>query len=359
MKIGIVGLPYSGKTTFFDSLTFVGGEETVHNRTKSNISIIKVPDKRLDYLVEIFNPKRKVNATIEVDDFMGSSNPEISTYNNKFATLAKNYDAFILIVRGFEDSSVPHIKETIDIERDIKIFFEDTSIFDLSFLEKRLENIEKELTRGKNKEELLKTKEILTKWNETLLSGKSLRELELSKEEELLQKNYQLLTMKPLIIAINLSEKDIESSNKITKEVRQKFQTKNIRIEPFFAKIEFELSRLPEEDRLDFMQNFGLTESALSRLIRAAYDLLGLQSFFTVGEDECRAWTIRKGMTAQEAAGVIHTDFYNKFIRAEVVHFDDFKECGSFARCKEKGVFRLEGKEYIVKDGDIMHIRHN
>jgi GTP-binding protein YchF len=359
MRIGIVGLPYSGKTTFYESLTSIDTEHETTHKAKSTVSIIKVPDERLDYLTQIFNPKKKVQATLEVDDFMGSSNPEITTYNTKFSIAAKNYDAYILIVRGFEDPSIPHIKETIDIERDINIFFEDISIFDQSFIETRLEKIEKELLRAKNREELNKTKEILTKWYETLQSGIPLRELELTKEEELLQKNYQLLSMKPLIIAVNLSEKDIYNAGEIIERLRKKFTGKNIRIEPFFAKIEQELSLLPEEDRKEFMENFGIKESALSRLLRSAYNLLGLQSFFTVGEDECRAWTIKKGMTAQEAAGVIHTDFYNKFIRAEVVHFDDFKECGSFAKCKEKGVFRLEGKDYIVQDGDIMHIRHN
>ncbi len=359
MKIGIVGLPYSGKTTFFESLICSETSEDISPKGKSKMSIIKVPDERLDYLTQIFNPRRKVNATIEVDDFMGSSNPEISTYNTKFSILAKNYDAFILIVRGFEDPTIPHIKETVDIERDIKIFTEDISIFDLSFLEKRLENIEKEIIRSKNKEDLIRNKEIITKWYDKLHLGVHLRELELTKEEELMQKNYQLLTFKPLIIAINLSENEINNSNSKIETVKQKFSTKNIIIEPFFAKIEFELSRLPEDERKVFMENYGLKESALARLLRVAYNLLGLQSFFTVGEDECRAWTIRKGMTAQEAAGLIHTDFYNKFIRAEVVHFKDFKEFGSFAKCKEKGAFHLEGKDYIVQDGDIVHIRHN
>lgn len=359
MKIGIVGLPYSGKTTFFESLIYSETTEDKSPKGKSKISIIKVPDERLDYLTQIFNPRRKVNATIEVDDFMGSSNPEISTYNTKFSILAKNYDAFILIVRGFEDPTIPHIKETVDIERDIKIFTEDISIFDLSFLEKRLENIEKEIIRSKNKEDLIRNKDIITKWYEKLLSGVHLRELELTKEEELMQKNYQLLTFKPLIIAINLAENDIYNSNSKIESVKQKFSTKNIIIESFFAKIEFELSRLPEDERKEFMENYGLKESALARLLRVAYNLLGLQSFFTVDENECRAWTIRKGMTAHEAAGVIHTDFYNKFIRAEVVHFKDFKEFGSFAKCKEKGALHLEGKDYIVQDGDIVHIRHN
>lgn len=359
MKIGIVGLPYSGKTTFFESLTSVENETSPSGKGKSSVSIIKVPDERLDYLTQVFNPKRKVNATIEVDDFMGSSNPEIQTYNAKFAAAAKNYDAFILIVRGFEDPSIPHIKETIDIERDINIFFEDITLFDLSFIENRLDKLEKDILRAKNKDELAKTKEILKKWNESLLSGTPLRELDITREEELLQKNYQMLTLKPVIIAINLSESQIEKSEQLVESLKIKFSGKNIRIEPFFAKIEYELSQLSDSERKEFMDNFGLKESALSRLLRSAYNLLGLQSFFTVGEDECRAWTIRKGMTAQEAAGVIHTDFYNRFIRAEVVHFNDFKECGSFAKCKEKGVFRLEGKDYIVQDGDIMHIRHN
>ncbi|MGB9913878.1 MAG: redox-regulated ATPase YchF, partial [Candidatus Kapaibacteriota bacterium] len=205
MKIGIVGLPYSGKTTFFESLSTAEHDEKDSAKGKSNTSIIKVPDARLDFLTEIFNPKRKVNATIEVDDFMGSSNPEILTYNSKFAIATKNYDAFILIVRGFDDPSIPHIKESIDIERDINIFLEDTTIFDLSFIENRLEKLEKELVRTKNKEELIKTKDILQKWNDALLSGIPLRELDKTKDEEILQKNYQMITMKPLIIAVNLS----------------------------------------------------------------------------------------------------------------------------------------------------------
>ncbi len=359
MKIGIIGLPYSGKTTFYKSLKAVDQSEDKQARGKTSSSIIKVPDERLDYLTQVFNPKRKVHATLEVADFMGDKDPEIPTFNNKFSTVAKNFDAFILIVRGFEDPTIPHIKATIDIERDIKTFLEDAALFDLSFLEKRIENIEKELNRSKNKEQIIKTREILRKWYEKLLSGSLLFDLELTKEELLLQKNYQLLTLKPLIIAVNFSEDSISSSSLIINNLREKFKIKNISIEPFFAKIEYELSQLNEEETKEFMENFGLEEPALSRLLRTTYELLGLQSFFTVGEDECRAWTIKKGMTAQEAAGVIHSDFYQKFIRAEVVHFDDFKVCGSFAKCKEKGVFRLEGKDYLVQDGDIMHIRHN
>lgn len=359
MKIGIVGLPYSGKTSFFNALTFCSEETASGRKTKGEIAVIKVPDERLDFLTNVFNPRKKINATLEIDDFMGSSNPEISTYNTQFSSIAKLFDAFILVIRGFEDDSVPHPKGSVDISRDLKEFLEDIELFDLSFIETRLERLEKDFQRQRNKEELLRTKEIIMKWSGALQSGIQLREIETTREEELLQKNYQMLTMKPLIVAVNLSEKDINIADEIVNDIRAKYRGKRIRIEPFFAKIEMELAQLDEEEKQIYMEDFGLKESALSRLLRSAYDLLGLCSFFTVGEDECRAWTIKKGMTAQEAAGVIHTDFFHKFIRAEVVSFKDFKELGSFAKCKEKGVFRLEGKDYIVQDGDIMHIRHS
>jgi ribosome-binding ATPase YchF (GTP1/OBG family) len=182
--------------------------------------------------------------------------------------------------------------------------------------------------------------------------------LEFTEDEEKFIRNYQLLTAKPLLIALNLDESDINKADEITAQLKEEFHGTNITIEPFFAKIEMELTQLNEDEIEMFMEEYGFEESALSRLIRSAYSLLGIISFFTVGEDECRAWPIKKGFTAQEAAGTIHTDFYNKFIRAEVVGYDDFMKYGSFAACKEHGVFRLEGKQYIVKDGDILHVRH-
>ncbi len=358
MKIGIVGLPFAGKTSFFKALISSSEELAGAPKKKGELAVIKVPDERLDFLTDVFNPKKKVNATLEIDDFMGSSNPEISTFNTQFSNVAKLFDAFILVVRGFEDESVPHTKGSVDILRDLNEFIEDIELFDLSFIETRLERLEKDAQKQKSREELLKTKEIIMRWNKALQNGIPLRELETSREEELLHKNYQMLTMKPLLVAVNLSENDINNAENIVNGIRAKFSGKQIRIKPFFAKIEMELAQLEEEEKVFYMKDFGLKESALTRLLRSAYDLLGLRSFFTVGEDECRAWTIKKGMTAQEAAGVIHTDFFQRFIRAEVVSFKDFEALGSFAKCKEKGVFRLEGKDYIVQDGDIMHIRH-
>ncbi|MGQ9818834.1 MAG: DUF933 domain-containing protein [Candidatus Kapaibacteriales bacterium] len=359
MKIGIVGLPYVGKTTLFHSVSFDSVENIDDSKKKSNLAVIKVPDERLDFLSGIFKPKKKVNATIEIEDFMGSSNPEIQTYNLKFSIKAKTYDAFILVARAFKDLNDPSLHENINPIDEIQQFFVDTMIFDLSFLETRLEKLDKELQKQKNRDRIISEKNILMNWHNALQNGKQLRELTYSPEEELLQKNYQLLTRKPLIVAINFSESDIPSSNQIIEGIQKAITDRKIPITPYFAKIELELTELEITERTEYMQELGIKETALQRLIRSSYEILGLQSFFTVGEDECRAWTIRKGITAQEAGGVIHTDFYNKFIRAEVVSFEDFRKFGSFQKCKEKGVFRLEGKDYIVQDGDIMHIRHN
>jgi len=360
MQIGIVGLPYSGKTTFFQTLTETHFDPNVLQKKDVNQAIIKVPDERLDKLTQIFNPKRKVNATIEIVDLVGVQKPEPghSAFSTQFLSKVRTNDALIHVVRGFEDDSVPHIEGSIDLLRDIKTFEDELIFSDMAFAESKLEKLEKDLQKQKTKDQAIKEIGIITKWNEVLSEGKPLRELDFDLEEQKLIRNYQLLSAKPLLIALNLNETDIPKKDQIVQNIKNNFNGKNIRIEPFFAKIEMELAQLSDEEKIIFMEEYGLKDSAVSRLIRSAYDLLGLQSFFTVGDDECRAWTIKKGMTAQESAGVIHTDFYNKFIRAEVVHYNDFIDCGSFAKCKEKGLFRLEGKEYILLDGDIMHIRH-
>jgi GTP-binding protein YchF len=360
MQIAIIGLPYSGKTTFFQTLTETHLDEHALQKRETNIAIVKVQDTRLDSLTEIFQPKKKVNATIEIVDLVGVQKGEKagSMFNTTFLTKIRNNDALIHVVRAFEDVAIPQVEGSINILRDIKIFEDELLFADLAFIESRLEKLEKELIKQKSKELALKEKETMTKWNELLEKGIPLRERETHEDEILLLKNYQPLTAKPLLIAVNLDEKDISRADEIIEPVRQSIKGKKIRIEPFFAKIEKELVSLEEDEKTMFMEEYGIKESALSRLIRSAYRLLGLQSFFTVGEDECRAWTIHVGDNAQEAAGTIHTDFYNKFIRAEVTHYDDFMKYGSFAKCKEHGVFRLEGKEYIVKDGDIFHVRH-
>lgn len=359
MQIGIIGLPHSGKTTLFHTLTQTQVDPN-SSKKEANQAIVKVPDKRLDKLTEIFNPKKKINATIEFVDFVGVQKTEKSTtmFNNQFISKVRTNDAFLHVVRAFDDPAFPHPLLSIDIERDIKLLEDEFFLSDMAFLESRFEKLEKDMMKQKNKDEVRRELEIMKNWHSYLEQGTPLRELDFTDDEIRYIKNYQPLTAKPLMIAINFAESEIKNADKIISELREKFNGKKLRIEPFFAKIELELSTLGEDEKAMFMEEYGLKESPLEKMIRNAYELLGLQSFFTVGEDECRAWTIKKGYTAQEAAGVIHTDFYNKFIRAEVVHYDDFIREGSFAKCKEKGLFRLEGKEYIVQDGDIINVRH-
>lgn len=360
MQIGIVGLSYSGKTTFFQTLTETHLDINALQKREPNQAIVKISDYRLDRFTEIFNPKKKVNATIEIVDMVGLQKGEhsSSSFTGNFLGKVKTNDALIHVVRGFEDESVPHPDGNIDLLRDIETIESEFIFADMAFVENRIDKLEKELKKPKDTEAIAKEMEIMKKWNETLQNEKPLRELDFSPDEITYLKNYQPLTAKPMLIALNLDENDIKKANDITNEIKSKINGKSVIVEPFFAKIEMELSQLPEDEKAIFMEEYGITESALARLIRSAYQLLGLQSFFTVGEDECRAWTIKKGMTAQESAGVIHTDFFKKFIRAEVTSYDDFMKYGTFAKCKENGVFRLEGKEYIVCDGDILHVRH-
>ncbi|MFP4543801.1 MAG: redox-regulated ATPase YchF [Candidatus Kapaibacterium sp.] len=361
MQIGIVGLPFSGKTTLFRTLAQIHLDETSSGGKKeTNQAVVKVPDKRLDKLTDMFNPKKKVNATIEIVDLVSVQKGDNTTsqFNTQFIARVRNNDALLHIVRGFRDEAVPHVDGTIDMMRDIRTLEDELIFSDLQFLENRFDKLEKDMKKPKAKDAAIKEMEVMKKWNEALSNEIPLREVEMSEDEMKYIKNYQPLTAKPMLIALNLDEEDVKKADTIVRELREKVKGKNISIEPFFAKIEMELSQLNDEEKQVFMDEYGLTDSPLDRMIFSAYELLGLQSFFTVGEDENRAWTIKKGMNAQESAGAIHTDFYNKFIRAEVVAYEDLINAGSLAACRDKGLLRLEGKEYIVKDGDILNIRH-
>ncbi len=360
MQIGIVGLPFSGKTTLFGTLTNTHIDPDAFQKRDSNISMVKVPDSRLDKLTAIFNPKKKVNATIEFVDLIAIQKGEHSSsqFSSQFLTKVRTNDALIHVVRGFEDDTVPHVEGSINLLRDINTLEEEFLLADMAFVEGRFEKLEKDLRKPKSKDRALKEIEVMKHWQQALENEQPLRAIDISDAEMEYVSNYQPLSAKPMLLALNLGENDIAGSRDIMNKVLAETGDKNIAAEPFFAKIELELAELDDEEKEMFMEEYGIAESALSRLIGKAYELLGLQSFFTVGEDECRAWTIKKGMTAQQSAGVIHTDFYNKFIRAEVASYDDFMEHGSLAACKDKGLLRLEGKEYVVKDGDILNIRH-
>jgi len=361
MQIGIVGLPFSGKSTLFQTITKIHLDPSALTKSEAHHAIVKVPDDRLDKCSEIFSPKNTVFATIEFVDVVGLKKGESGStqFTTNFLSNVKTNDALVQVVRLFSDDTVPHPEGPIDAQRDISTFETEFILSDLALLETRVERIKKQLQKSSDevgKREL----PVLEKCMEILHTEKPLREAVLTKEEQFILKTYQLLTIKPMLIALNLDEHQLHDAEQFIATVKKARGGINTKVLAFFGKIEMEMSELPDQESQSFMAEYGIRESALSSLIRESYDLLGLQSFFTVGEDECRAWTIKKGMTAQEAAGVIHSDFVQKFIRAEVVHYDDFVRFGgSFAKVKEQGVWRLEGKEYIVNEGDIIAIRHS
>lgn len=359
MQIGIVGLPFSGKSTLYQTVTKTHLDPAELAKAESHQSVIKVPDERLDKLTEMFNPKKKVNATIEVIDVVGLQKGDSGStqFTSNFLGKVKTNDALIQVVRLFENETVPHPENSINMIRDIDSFETEFIISDMQIVEKRIESIKKQIMKTKD-EQLKREVPVLEKCNEILQSEKPLREANLNDDELKLLRSYQLLSAKPMLIALNLDENQVGDTDKYLNELVKKKLGPNTKALSFFGQIEMEMSELSDEEASVFMEEYGIKESALNSLIRESYNLLGLHSFFTVGEDECRAWTIKKGMNAQEAAGEIHTDFFKKFIRAEVVHYDDFIADGSFAKAKENGHWRLEGKEYIVQDGDIISVRH-
>ncbi len=361
MQIGIVGLPFSGKSTLFQTITKTHIDPSALAKAETHHAIVKIPDARLDKCSSIFSPKSTVHATIEFVDVVGLQKGESGStqFTTNFLANVKTNDALVQVVRCFADDAVPHPDGSIDAVRDIASFETEFIISDLSIIETRIDRIKKQVLKTGD-EHLKKELPVLEKCHKLLEGEKPLREVEFTKEETLILKTYQLLSIKPVLIALNFDESQRPAASETVKSVAAKKESKNTKVMSFFGKIEMEMSQLPDDEARVFMDEYGIKESALDALIREAYALLGLQSFLTVGEDECRAWTIKSGMTAQEAAGVIHSDFVNKFIRAEVVHYDDFiAHGGSFAKAKEAGLWRLEGKEYIVKDGDIMSIRHS
>lgn len=360
MQIGIVGLPYSGKSTLFQTITKTHLDPSELARAEAHQAIIKVPDSRLDKLAEIFQPKKKTNAAIEFVDLIGlqKGDSDSAKFTGNFLSKVKTNDALIQVVRLFENNIALHSNGSIDIMRDIETFETEFMISDLAIIEKRIENLKKQILKFQD-DQLQKELSVLEKCFNNLNEDKPLRYVGLAKEELRLLKSYQLLTIKPMLIAMNMHESQMNNVEHFMEMLMKKKIGHNTKAIAFYGKIEMELSELSDDEAEVFMEDYGITESALSRLISEAYNLLGLQSFFTVGEDECRAWTIKKGMTAQEAAGEIHSDFYKKFIRAEVVHYEDFINYGSFAKVKDNGAWRLEGKDYIVKDGDIIAVRHS
>lgn len=361
MQIGIVGLPYSGKSTLYQTITKSHLDAAALAKIEAHQAVIKVPDGRLVKLSALFNPKSTVYASIEFVDVVGLKKGESGStqFTTNFLGNVKTNDALVHVVRLFSNDAVVHPDGSVDAHRDIGTFDAEFLLADLALVETRIDRVRKQM--GKHQDDQLKRElPLLERCKHILESERPLRDEEFTKEEQVLLKGYQFLTSKPMLIALNMDESQLPKAGQLVTAVMERTRTKHTRVLGFFGKIEQEMSELPEDEASVFMAEYGIRESALASLIRESYALMGLQSFFTVGDDECRAWTIRKGMNAQEAAGAIHSDFVANFIRAEVVHYDHFIEHnGSFAKAKEAGHWRLEGKEYIVQDGDILSIRHS
>ena len=353
MKAGIIGLEGCGKTTIFQILAHgkaSGGGGS--KRQEANVASVQVPDSRLDYLSSVFKPEKTTYAVVEFVDV-----PALTRGRGQDVALAplRTVDVLIHVVRAFQDESVPHPAGSIDSERDRRDLNYELMLADIASIEKRMERLEKDLKKGKTPA-LLKEMSYLERAKAWLESEKPLREMETDSEEKKLVKGFAFLSEKPMIEVENIGE---EQLSRLTEMQASPNLPANMDRTIVCGKLEAEMAELPPEELRTFLADYKLSESGATRLIRATYRLLGLISFFTVGEEECRAWTIARGMNAQRAAGVIHTDLQEHFIRAEVCHYDDFVKHGSHQALKEKGLLRLEGKEYTVKDGDIMEIRHS
>ena len=326
-----------------------------------NIGISKVPDQRLDKLTAMYNPKKRVPATVEFTDIVAAARGGAQALVDVAGY--KNADALVHVVRAFRDPSVAHPSGSIDPARDAQTMEDELILADLGFAERRLERIEKDLKRGKSAE-LEKERDLVQRCKDALEHGTPLRALQLAGDDLKRLRGFQFLSAKPLLLAINLDENDVaDVGDDIARAADKAGLTAflahaSTRAVALCTKIELEISQLEAADANAFLSDLGLTESGLDRVIRTSYDLLGYISFFTVGEDECRAWSIARATPAQQAAGEIHTDIQRGFIRAEVVAYDALIARGSMAACREHGEVRLEGKEYIVQDGDIINFRH-
>lgn len=358
MDIGIIGLPGVGKTSFFNLLTGAGVEAGYGGRAAANVGVGRVPDPRIDKLSAIFNPRKTTYATIRFIDVAGLEKSQGGQSRTaEFLNAIRTVDCLVHVVRAFESDVVPHVEGSVDPLRDLETVQNELVLTDWSLVETRLERIAKSRTKNP---EAAKEEPVLRKCMEALENNQPLRNVQFTEEEERLLVGYTLFTRKPMIVVVNLDEDQLQSGEYPNKNGVEKWcQEQSVPLLAISAQVELEISQLDEDDRTLFMKDYGLTETGIERLARAAYRHLGLISFFTVGEDEVRAWTIKEGSTAKEAGGKIHSDIARGFIRAEVTSYEDFMTYGSMAALKEKGLLRLEGKDYIVKDGDIMSFRFN
>ncbi|PYR80523.1 MAG: redox-regulated ATPase YchF [Acidobacteria bacterium] len=359
LRAGLIGFPSTGKTSLFQLLTSVREASRTTGKTEANVGVSRVPDERLDNLTALFKPKKHVPATVEFADMGGAPGTRAGAAALLDVAAFRNADALLHVVRMFRDPAVPHAANSVDPSRDVRTMEDEVILADLGVVERRLERLERDLRKGGGAD-LKKEQEILQQCRATLEGGRPLRALELGPEEAKRLRGFQFLSAKPLLLVLNLDEADLPQADRAVQlaGLDAFIHGAATRAVPICAKIELEIAQLDDPDARAFMADLGLRESGLDRVIRASYDLLGYISFFTVGDDECRAWSIPRGTPAQAAAGEIHTDIERGFIRAEVVRYEHLLARGTLAACRDHGELRLEGKEYVVQDGDVINFRH-